>query len=370
MLVERLRCAWGGQALLSEVEKGADALDLPSEGDEPREALLRLRDQLASLEERLIRQENGERRRRAWYRRADPQGTPGEAIGVGAALIAEESPPGRSASCFSMRPTASRTTISVFASRSAMRLLIASLEVAHAEGNTTYGLVRRTTGDGCEDVVASGCGRGPRPDVGLGGRRPGAALSALSARSSGDVVSRRLLMRSQSFPGHAPPGGLTNSGSSRTGGPSSSRSLCVSGPLGVKASPTWQHMAFRPRRMVGTVFSTHAEPRPSQSFPRALRPIPWPRSRRPSVRRSRRPRRLTWLGAPAPTCRAQGADPSRRHLPDRRRARARRGCHPGAGLHGRPSAQGRAICAGSVHRSGRTSSTATASGTVAVCPSE
>ncbi len=33
---------------------------------------------------------------------------------------------------------------------------IAAPEVAHAEGNTTYCLVRRTTGDGGEEVVASG----------------------------------------------------------------------------------------------------------------------------------------------------------------------------------------------------------------------
>ncbi|HLL21294.1 MAG TPA: chromosome partition protein MukB [Kofleriaceae bacterium] len=82
VLVERLRSARGGQALLSEVEKGTDTPDLAfadtylelwllvrdwlrrrlpaqvAEVDDPREALLRLRDQLASLEERLIRQEN------------------------------------------------------------------------------------------------------------------------------------------------------------------------------------------------------------------------------------------------------------------------------------------------------------------------
>ena len=37
-----------------------------------------------------------------------------------------------------------------------LKLLIAALEVAHAEGNTTYGLVRRTTGAGREEVIASG----------------------------------------------------------------------------------------------------------------------------------------------------------------------------------------------------------------------
>jgi chromosome partition protein MukB len=36
-----------------------------------------------------------------------------------------------------------------------LQLLIAAPEVAHAEGNTTYRLVRRTTGDGREEVVAS-----------------------------------------------------------------------------------------------------------------------------------------------------------------------------------------------------------------------
>ena len=53
-------------------------------------------------------------------------------------------------------------------------------------------------------------------------------------------------MRSQSFPGHAPPGDVMSSGSSRTGDPSSSRSSSVSGPPGAKASPTWRNMAFRP----------------------------------------------------------------------------------------------------------------------------
>ncbi len=174
VLVELLRSAWGGQALLSEVEKGADAPDLPSEGDEPREALFRLRDQLASLEERLIRQENGERRRRAWHRRADPQGTPGETIGVGAALmmvILTEWE--RDANLLRGRKSAGSLPFLFFdeANRLAHdnvgvlftlcqildpRLLIAALEVAHAEGNTTYGLVRRTTVDGREDVVASG----------------------------------------------------------------------------------------------------------------------------------------------------------------------------------------------------------------------
>jgi chromosome partition protein MukB len=82
VLVERLRSAHGGQALLEEVEKGSDAPDLAfadtylelwlavrdwlrrrlpaqvAEVDDPREALLRLRDQLTSLDERLTRQEN------------------------------------------------------------------------------------------------------------------------------------------------------------------------------------------------------------------------------------------------------------------------------------------------------------------------
>jgi chromosome partition protein MukB len=82
VLVERLRPAQGGQALLAEVEKGSDAPDLAfadtylelwlavrdwlrrrlpaqvAEVDDPREALLRLRDQLSSLEERLARQES------------------------------------------------------------------------------------------------------------------------------------------------------------------------------------------------------------------------------------------------------------------------------------------------------------------------
>ena len=82
VLVERLRSAQGGQVLLSEVEKGSDMPDLAfadtylelwlvvrnwlrrrlpaqlAEVDDPREALLRLRDQLKSLEERLTRQEN------------------------------------------------------------------------------------------------------------------------------------------------------------------------------------------------------------------------------------------------------------------------------------------------------------------------
>jgi chromosome partition protein MukB len=82
VLVERLRSAQGGQALLTEVEKGSDTPDLAfadtylalwlavrdwlrrrlpaqvAEVDDPREALLRLRDQLTSLDERLKRQEN------------------------------------------------------------------------------------------------------------------------------------------------------------------------------------------------------------------------------------------------------------------------------------------------------------------------
>jgi chromosome partition protein MukB len=82
VLVERLRSAQGGQALLTEVEKNADAPDLAfadtylelwlsvrdwlrrrlpaqvAEVDDPRESLLRLRDQLSSLDERLTRQEN------------------------------------------------------------------------------------------------------------------------------------------------------------------------------------------------------------------------------------------------------------------------------------------------------------------------
>jgi len=81
VLVERLRAAQGGQALLTEVGQGKDAPDLAfadaylelwlmvrdwlrrrlpaqvAEVADPREALLRLRDQLASLEERLTRQE-------------------------------------------------------------------------------------------------------------------------------------------------------------------------------------------------------------------------------------------------------------------------------------------------------------------------
>jgi chromosome partition protein MukB len=81
-LIERLRSAQGGQALLTEIERGSDALDLAfadthlgiwllvrdwlrrrlpaqiAEVDDPREALSRLRDQLASLEERLSRQED------------------------------------------------------------------------------------------------------------------------------------------------------------------------------------------------------------------------------------------------------------------------------------------------------------------------
>ncbi|MGO8996298.1 MAG: chromosome partition protein MukB [Polyangiaceae bacterium] len=81
VLVERLRSAQGGQALLAGVEKGPDTSDLAfadtylelwlavrdwlrqrlpaqvAEVDDPREALLRLRDQLASLDERLTRQE-------------------------------------------------------------------------------------------------------------------------------------------------------------------------------------------------------------------------------------------------------------------------------------------------------------------------
>lgn len=82
VLVERLRSAQGGQALLTDVERGADTPDLAfaetflelwlavrdwlrrrlpaqvAEVDDPREALLRLRDQLASLDQRLTRQEN------------------------------------------------------------------------------------------------------------------------------------------------------------------------------------------------------------------------------------------------------------------------------------------------------------------------
>jgi chromosome partition protein MukB len=82
VLVERLRSAQGGQALLTKIERDSDAPDLAfadthleiwllvrdwlrrrlpaqvAEVDDPREALLRLRDQLASLEERLSRQEN------------------------------------------------------------------------------------------------------------------------------------------------------------------------------------------------------------------------------------------------------------------------------------------------------------------------
>jgi chromosome partition protein MukB len=82
VLVERLRSAQGGQALLTDVEKGSDTPDLAfadtylelwlavrdwlrrrlpaqvAEVDDPREALLRLRDQLTRLDERLTRQEN------------------------------------------------------------------------------------------------------------------------------------------------------------------------------------------------------------------------------------------------------------------------------------------------------------------------
>lgn len=82
VLVERLRSARGGQVLLAEVEKGPETQDLAfadtylglwltvrdwlrrrlpaqvAEVDDPREALLRLRDQLMSLEERLARQES------------------------------------------------------------------------------------------------------------------------------------------------------------------------------------------------------------------------------------------------------------------------------------------------------------------------
>ncbi|MBY0401633.1 chromosome partition protein MukB, partial [Myxococcota bacterium] len=81
-LVERLRMAQGTRELLAEVEKGSDGSELAfgethlelwlavrdwlrrrlpaqvAEVDDPREALLRLRDQLASLDERLTRQEN------------------------------------------------------------------------------------------------------------------------------------------------------------------------------------------------------------------------------------------------------------------------------------------------------------------------
>ncbi len=81
VLIERLCGAQGGPALLAEVEKSPDAADLAfadtylklwlsvrdwlrrrlpaqvAEIDDPREALLRLRDQLSSLEERLARQE-------------------------------------------------------------------------------------------------------------------------------------------------------------------------------------------------------------------------------------------------------------------------------------------------------------------------
>jgi chromosome partition protein MukB len=82
VLVERLRSAQGGPAVLAGVEKGVDTPDLAfadtylelwlavrdwlrqrlpaqvAEVDDPREALLRLRDQLASLDERLTRQES------------------------------------------------------------------------------------------------------------------------------------------------------------------------------------------------------------------------------------------------------------------------------------------------------------------------
>jgi len=82
VLVERLRSAQGGQVLLADVEKGSDTPDLAfadtylelwlavrdwlrrrlpaqvAEVDDPREALLRLRDQLTNLEERLTRQES------------------------------------------------------------------------------------------------------------------------------------------------------------------------------------------------------------------------------------------------------------------------------------------------------------------------
>ncbi len=81
VLTERLRAAQGGQALLAEVERGSDTPELAfadtflqlwlavrdwlrrrlpaqvAEVDDPREALLRLRDQLTSLEDRLTRQE-------------------------------------------------------------------------------------------------------------------------------------------------------------------------------------------------------------------------------------------------------------------------------------------------------------------------
>jgi len=73
--------------------------------------------------------------------------------------------------------------------------------------------------------------------------------------------------------------------------------------------PTWGEgladlagTAFHPRRMVGASSSTRAEPRASPSFPggstgarpwRSPRPIPRPRSRRPCVRGSGRPRRPT-----------------------------------------------------------------------------
>jgi chromosome partition protein MukB len=82
VLLERLRSARGGQVLLAEVEKGSETPDLAfadtylqlwltvrdwlrrrlpaqvAEVDDPREALLRLRDQLTSLVERLTRQES------------------------------------------------------------------------------------------------------------------------------------------------------------------------------------------------------------------------------------------------------------------------------------------------------------------------
>ena len=307
VLVERLRSARCGQALLSEVEKGTDTPDLAfadtylklwllvrdwlrrrlpaqvAEVDDPREALLRLRDQLASLEERLIRQENdlrgasedvargidvqirkargqvnrlnknlegvscgsirgvrvrlmpvekmeqvlralregaaqgllfqedlpieealdeifrrygggrtgGQRlldyreyvhlqveiRRSSatdWEIANSTRLSTGEAIGVGAALmmvILTEWE--RDANLLRGRKSAgslrflfldeanrlSHDNLGVLFTLCQtldLKLLIAALEVAHAEGNTTYRLVRRTTGEGREEVVASG----------------------------------------------------------------------------------------------------------------------------------------------------------------------------------------------------------------------
>ena len=103
ILLERLRGAQGGAALLTELQVLRDTSDaafadayvelwltvrdwlrrrLPaqvSEVDDPREALIRLRDQLSGLEERLVRQENDLRGASedvgARHRRADPQGS-------------------------------------------------------------------------------------------------------------------------------------------------------------------------------------------------------------------------------------------------------------------------------------------------------